>query len=100
MKDWFDTHSKRANHALFKKIKTDPDNWNVVLTETEFLPVDSPDQRRLWHYYNGVFEIPKCAICGKELRYVNFSGSYSLYLACRGRKKTCEVIEFIVQFRC
>ena len=76
MREWFDTHSKRANHAIFKKIKSDPDKWNVILTETEFLPVDSPDQRRLWHYYNGVFEIPQCAVCGKELRYVNFSGPY------------------------
>jgi len=76
MKNWFDTHSKRANHALFKKIKSDPEKWNVILMETKFLPTDSPDQRRLWHYYNGVFEIPQCAICGKELRYVNFSGPY------------------------
>lgn len=89
LRNWFDGHKPQANNIIFKRIRNDEDKWLDILEETQFLPESCKDERRLWHYYNKIYQIPKCIICGNELPFRVFSTSYPLTCSrsCTSKKK-------------
>lgn len=86
MKEWFETHSPQSNFALFKKMINDDEKWNIILLETYWLPNSCHNHQRLYHFYNDIYEIPKCKNCGKQLEFKMFSKPYLEF--CSKRCKT------------
>lgn len=76
MKKWFEEHSPKANNTLFKKIKNNKEYWNIILEYVKNLNINN-SQQIFYHFYNQLNEIPKCEICGKDLKFKTFSLGYT-----------------------
>lgn len=58
--------------------KRDPELWQWVLDQTDFLPNDAKPKQRVWHIVNDVYEIPMCPVDNipvkwHENRYLEYS---------------------------
>jgi hypothetical protein len=49
--------------------KSHPNLWQEILEQTKFLPTDAKPKQRVWHIINDVWEIPKCPITDKEVKW-------------------------------
>lgn len=58
--------------------KRNPELWQWVLNQTDFLPADAKPKQRVWHIVNDIYEIPLCPVDDipvkwYENRYLEYS---------------------------
>lgn len=60
------TYNKSATRYLYKN---NPELWQWILSETDFLPANAKPKQRIWHILNEVYIRPKCPITGEFVKW-------------------------------
>jgi hypothetical protein len=60
------SYNKSATRYLYK---TYPEYWQQILEKTSFLPDTAKPKQRVWHIINDTYEIPKCPITHKYVKW-------------------------------
>lgn len=67
--------------------KANPNLWVTVVELTEFLPLSASAPQRVWHILNDVYEIPRCPISDKTLKWDFFDVGYKKYGDLKSRNE-------------
>lgn len=60
------SYNKSSSRYLYK---THPELWEWVVEKTNFLPHESKPKQRVWHIVNEEWEVPKCPVTGKSVKW-------------------------------